>query len=92
MQSSAEKKISIQGERRRHAARREHFGSKMIHWAQSAKLAPKASLDLVVIIVMVVVVMMMVVVVVVDDGKSTKNLCEIDARLSALWSGPVYKV
>ena len=27
-----------------------------------------------------------------DDGKSTKNLCEIDARLSALWSGPVYKV
>ena len=30
------------------------FVSKMIHWAQSAKLAPKASLDLVVIIVMVV--------------------------------------
>ena len=57
-------------------------------------MAPKASLDLVVIIVMVVVVMIMVVVVVVvgDDGKSTKNLCEIDARLSALWSGPVYKV
>ena len=45
-------------------------------------------------VAMVVVMMMVVVVVMVvgDDGKSTKNLCEIDARLSALWSGPVYKV